>query len=183
MIKTDIDTYLSELGKSLKKKWRGTGYQLELIIVGGASIILNYNFRKSTIDIDAYNDRLSSIKESVNEIRDRFDLPDNWLNSDFQYTSSFSEQLRRYSKYYKTYGNTLIVYTVNEEYLLCMKLVAFRPDRHDIDDILGIMDNSPNGITLEKIDRAMNDLYGGWNLVSEEARLFINQLLHSADKS
>ncbi len=56
-----------------------------------------------------------------------------------------------------------------------MKLVAFRQDRHDIDDILGI--------TLDKIDRAMNDLYGGWDLVSEEARLFVNELFTSANNA
>lgn len=177
MIKNDIEVYLKELGKSLKKKWRGTGYEIELIVVGGASIILNYDFRQSTVDIDAYNDKLSSIKESVNEIRDKYDLPNDWLNSDFQYTSSFSDKLRQYAKYYRTYGNTLVVYTVNEEYLLCMKLVAFRPDRHDIDDIIGIVANSPNGINLHKIDNAMNELYGGWDLVGQEAKHFINGLL------
>lgn len=64
-----------------------------------------------------------------------------------------------------------------------MKLVAFRQDRHDIDDILGIIDNSLSGITLDKIDRAMNDLYGGWDLVSEEARLFVNELFTSANNA
>lgn len=176
MTNEEIELYLRELGSLLKKKLRKTHYKIEIVIVGGASVLLNYGFRESTQDIDAYNDKLSSIKESVNEIRDKYNLTDDWLNSDFQYTSSFTENIRQYAKHYKTYGNTLIVYTIDEEYLICMKLVAFRTDKHDLDDIVGIISNAKETITLSKIDKAMHDLYGGWSLVSDEAKEFITAL-------
>lgn len=43
--KNDLDLYFSELGKLLKKKIRNKNISVEIIVVGGASILLNYNFR------------------------------------------------------------------------------------------------------------------------------------------
>lgn len=47
--KNDLDLYFSELGKLLKKKIRNKNISVEIIVVGGASILLNYNFRETTI--------------------------------------------------------------------------------------------------------------------------------------
>lgn len=176
MRRTDIEKYLNVLGKTLKKECKNTGYQIELIIVGGASIILNYSFRESSNDIDAYTDKLISIKEVINKITDEYKLNAKWLNSDFTKTTSFSKKLRQCAKPYKIYHNTLRVYTVAEEYLICMKLIAFRIDRHDLDDIVGIIKNSENNITYDKIDAAMIQLYGSWDRVSDNAKLFIKSM-------
>lgn len=60
--KEKIDLYLNELGKLINKK-RGHNFHSELIIVGGASILLNYGFRLNSEDIDCtdksgFNERL-----------------------------------------------------------------------------------------------------------------------------
>lgn len=182
MNRSDIDSYLKELGKALRKRWKKSGFVLELVVVGGAAIILNYNFRESTMDIDAYSDRLASIEDSIHEVQEKYNLSEDWLNSDFRYTSSFTKELRQFAKFYKTYGNVLRVYTISEEYMICMKLVAFRTDRHDLADIVGIIEHSPNNISYEQIDRAMIRLYGGWKDVKDDAKIFIKSLYESYDE-
>ena len=49
--KENLDLYLNELAKELK--FLKCTRKLEIIIVGGASILLHYNFRPSSYDVDA----------------------------------------------------------------------------------------------------------------------------------
>lgn len=165
--KEDIDKYLSELAKEIKRQF-GSRANMELAIVGGASIIINYDFRKSTMDIDAVNSNISSINSCIRAVADNNGLPYTWLNSDFKTTNSYSPNLIECSKLYKKYGNILNVYSVRDEYLLCMKLMSFRPDK-DIEDIEGIINSMGTDITGEKVDKAMKRLYGSWNKVSDIA--------------
>ena len=50
--KDELDNIFADIAKELKKKLKGKNFSYELIVVGGASILLNYSFRMSTIDID-----------------------------------------------------------------------------------------------------------------------------------
>lgn len=50
--KVKLDNYFNELAKIYKRK--SHGYVFEFILVGGASILINYDFRDVTNDIDAY---------------------------------------------------------------------------------------------------------------------------------
>ena len=90
--------YFSELAKEIKKEC-GRDANVELIVVGGASILLNYDFRESTIDVDALVSSRISIKESINRVGDKYGLPNGWINSDFKTTNSFSPKIVQFSKY------------------------------------------------------------------------------------
>ena len=50
--KENVGEYFKELSKEIKKQL-GRQANVELIVVGGASILMNYGFRESTQDIDA----------------------------------------------------------------------------------------------------------------------------------
>ena len=76
--KDNIDLYLKEVAKEYRKL-SGKRTPAELIIVGGASVMINYNFRRTTTDIDAIIQASSSMKDAINRVRDRFDLPNGWL--------------------------------------------------------------------------------------------------------
>lgn len=43
--KEEIDSLFLEIAKELKKKFKGKKFSYELVVVGGASILLNYSFR------------------------------------------------------------------------------------------------------------------------------------------
>ena len=69
-----------------------------------------------TYDIDAVITASSAMKEAINTLGDRLDLPNGWLNADFKNTSSYNPKLSHYFKYYRTYSNVLNIRTISAEY-------------------------------------------------------------------
>lgn len=158
----DINYYFKLLSKEIKKEF-GRSTKLELVVVGGASILLNYNFRNSTTDIDAYMTTGGSIKDAITRVADQCNISPHWINSDFVKTSSYSHKLAEVSKYYNTFHQVLEVRTVQAEHLIAMKLESLRAYKHDKSDIVGILQvckNNGNEITIEKIAKAYRKLYG-----------------------
>jgi|GEM_PF-1027379 len=141
--KDNIDLYLKELAKEYRKLV-GKGMPAELILIGGASVLINYGFRNMTTDIDALIRASSGMKDAIDRVGERFNLPKAWLNSDFQKTRSYTPKLEEFSKYYKTYSNILTIRTVAAEYLIAMKLQSGRQYKSDLSDILGILTESEN---------------------------------------
>ncbi|MBQ8496214.1 MAG: hypothetical protein IJ489_02015 [Clostridia bacterium] len=178
--KDNLDFYLKELAKEYKKQARGM--DAELILIGGASVLINYGFREMTYDIDAVIAAPSVMKDAINTVGDRHNLPNGWLNADFKNTISYSPKLARYSEYYRTYANVLQIRTVRAEYLVAMKLVSGRKYKKDLSDIVGVLyeqQRAGNPLTYELIDKAMNDLYDGWDHVSDYAKDLLNIALKS----
>lgn len=166
MSREDMDRYLNELAKELRKS-EGKNAHFEIIVVGGAAIIQNYTFRQMSTDIDAMmNDR--AIREAARRVADKFGIPLGWINSDFERTISYTPALRGFSKYYKTFCHILEVRAIEREYLIAMKLMSGRLYKNDLSDIVGVLSESAkNGdeISKESIDAAMHALYGGWEQV------------------
>ena len=95
-------------------------------------------------------------------------------------TSSYSDKLRQYSVYYRTYSNVVTIRTIRAEYLIAMKLHSARQYKNDLSDILGILSehgkrNTP--LTMEQIRKAVTDLYGSWDVLSEFARSYIEDVM------
>lgn len=146
------------------KKQNGTSVPVELVIVGGGSILLNYGFREVTQDLDIMVQSLSLIKNVSYRIADLYNLPDNWLNTDFMHTASYSDKLREVSKHFCSFNNGSLEFrTVNGEYLIAMKMVSAREYRNDISDVVGIliyMKEESEDFSMERIDHAIDFLYG-----------------------
>ena len=181
--KENLDTYLKELSREFRKL-NGTKTPAEIILIGGAAILVNYGFREMTYDIDAVILASSAMKEAVNIVGDRFGLPNGWLNMDFKNTKSYSSKLFEISIYYKTFSNILTVRTVAAEYLIAMKLMAGRRYKNDISDIAGILwEHQKNGkaISLEAVEKAVTALYGGWEQIPEKSRRLIDAIFANGD--
>ena len=119
----------------------------------------------------------------ISFIRDKV-LANGWLNEDFKNTKSYTPRLVNYSKYYRTFSNVLTVRTLTGEYLVAMKLMAYRQYKHDISDIVGILreqQNSGDPLTLERIDKAVKDLYDNWDNLPENAKNMIESILANED--
>ena len=181
--KDNLDTYLKELAKQFRKM-NGKAMPAEITLIGGASIIINYGFRDSTYDVDALIHASSAMKDAINYVTDTLGLPNGWLNEDFKNTRSYTPQLVNYSKYYRTFSNVLTVRTITGEYLVAMKLMAYRQYKHDISDIVGILreqQNSGDPLTFERIDKAVTDLYDGWGNLPDGAKRMIESILADED--
>ena len=178
MSKEDMEKYFAELAKELKKIASKNAH-FEIVVVGGASIVQNYNFRDMSVDVDALiNDR--AIKEAANKVADKYNLPTNWINSDFSRTKSYTPALWGFSKYYKSFSHILEIRTIKDEYLIAMKLISGRLYKNDLSDIVGILSESAKNntpITKEMIDTAMNNLYGGWEKVEKTVKAIFDDIL------
>ena len=155
--KDNLDGYLKELSKEFRKM-NGSKIPAEIILIGGASVLINYGFREMTYDMDAIIQALSSMKDAINHVGDRMGLPNGWLNTDFMKTTSYTPKLIQYSKYYK----------------------------NDLSDVVGILieqKNAEKEISLESIKRAAGELYEGYENLPELSRNFIEAVYQNSDLS
>ena len=179
--KDNIDFYLKEFAKVFKKL-NGSKMPAEIILIGGASVLVNYNFRNSTGDIDAIIKSSSVVKEAIQIIKNKYNLSNDWLNTDFEKSKSYSPKLREVSRHYKTFSNILEIRTVDAEYLVAMKLMAGRLYKHDLSDIVGIFweqQKSNNPLKKENIEKAVNYLYGDINNLPKDSVIFMEKVLLS----
>lgn len=175
----NIDAYLKEVAKAYRKQI-GKKMPAEMILVGGASVLVNYGFREMTTDIDALITAASCMKDAINNVGDRFGLPNGWLNADFKSTDSYTPRLAEFSSYYKTYSNVLTIRTVSAEYLIAMKLRSGRRYKNDLSDILGILTahkQSGEPISMDMIRIAVSDLYGDWAALPDASQQFIQNAM------
>ncbi len=154
-----------EILKAFAKEYRrrNANAPAEIIIVGGGSILLNYGFRDFTQDLDVMIHSISGFKDIVYKIADDYHLPNDWMNTDFMKTSSFSEKLRQVSTPYCSFNHgSLEIRTVRDEYLIAMKMMSARGYRNDRSDIIGILLyawKDTRHITFGQIEKALDILY------------------------
>lgn len=110
--KDNLDSCLRALGKEFRRL-NGKKVPAEIMLIGGAAVLVNYGFRDMTYDIDAVIQTTSAMKDAINTVGDSLGLPNGWLNSDFIKTKSYSPKLSQCSVYYKTFSNVLTVRTVS----------------------------------------------------------------------
>lgn len=159
--RSDIDHYLYLIAKEYKKQNR-LNPEAEIVLIGGSALLLRYNFRDTTTDIDGLFRTSSNIKEIITKIGDENNLGNDWINDDFKKTTSFSPKLVECSKFYKKFCNCLSVRIISDEYLIAMKIRSFRNYKHDISDIVGIIKEHQEldiSLNLDKIENAYEFLY------------------------
>lgn len=179
----NIDFYLKELAKEYRRLC-GKNTPAEIILIGGASILINYGFRDATYDMDAIISAPSAISDAINSVGKKYALSKGWINTDFIKTESYSPKLIEFSVYYKTFSNALCFRTIAAEYLVAMKLMAGRPYKNDLSDIVGIIGEHRargNPLTYEIIDKAVCNLYGSWQGISADQKEFLNSMLEQPD--
>jgi len=181
--KETLEHYLKELAKEFRRR-NNKAVSAEIILVGGASMLINYGFRDRTYDVDAIIHAESSMKDAINVVGDKYSLPNGWLNTDFRRTKSYTPRLIEVSLYYKTFSNVVSIRTVASEYLIAMKLMSGRKYKNDLSDIIGILRehqlrNTP--ISLDQIDAAVYKLYGDWSEIPAYSKEFINIVIMVED--
>lgn len=179
--KENLNFYLNELSKEYKKLG-GRNTPAEIILIGGAAILASFGFRDTTTDIDAIITSASSMKEAINRISDKHNLPTGWLNNDFVKTKSYSPKLAQYSLPYKDFNHVLSVRIVMPEYLIAMKLKSGRRYKKDLSDIVGILkeqDSKGKPLTLPSVKKAFIDLYGSWDNLSGNMQVYIESLIRN----
>lgn len=181
--KDNLDLYLKELAKEFRKQ-NGKNMSAEIILIGGASVVINYGFREMTYDMDAIISAASSMKDAINVIGNKYNLPYGWLNTDFMNTESYTPRIIQYSKYYRTYSNVISYRTITGEYLVAMKLMAGRLYKYDLSDVVGILmeqEKSGNPLDLDMIKKAIVDLYDSYDNIPDNSKAFIEKIIEKGN--
>lgn len=177
--KENLDRYLKELAKEYRKI-NGKTMPAEIILIGGASVLINYGFREMTYDMDAVFNAASSMKDAINNVGNRYNLPAGWMNDDFMRTDSYTPRIINYSKYYHTFSNVITFRTVTGEYLVAMKMKSGREYKYDRSDIIGILweqEKLGDPLTIDRIKQAVIDLYDSYDAISNDMRIFIEKAI------
>ncbi len=177
--RSDLDLCLKELAKEYRRLNRKT-MPAEIILVGRAAVMASYGFRDLTTYVDAVIHAASSMNDAIAAVREKFGLPNRWLNADFMCTGSYSPKLREYSVYYKEYSNIVTIRTIAAEYLIAMKLRSGRIYKNDLSDVIGILaEHKERGspVSYEQIDKAVHDLYEGWQHIPSGSSAFLEAAL------
>lgn len=114
----------------LATKLAGRGVVGELHVFGGAAMVLAFDERSATRDVDALFQSDGPVLESAREVADELALPRSWLNN--QASSYVSGRAGRGTPVYD--HPNLRVLTTPTEHLLAMKARAARAAR-DADDL------------------------------------------------
>ena len=181
--KDNLDGYLKELAKEFRKR-NGRSMPAEIILIGGASVVINYGFREMTYDMDAIINASSSMKDTINYVGDKYGLPVGWINDDFMRTDSYTPRISRFSRYYHTYSNVVTIRTVSGEYLVAMKLKAGREYKYDRSDVIGILweqEKSGDPLSLERIKQAVCDLYDSYDVLSDDVKQFVERAIENGN--
>ena len=139
--KNDILESLSLIAERLKS----SGKTADIGIYGGSAVILLWEFRKSTMDIDIMiRNGAEDIKNIAKDIAAQKGYPDNWLNDQVKTFSSENYKERLFLEIPQS-EPSLRIFVPTTKYLLAMKCLAMRHET-DIEDV-------KNLIKLLRIDR------------------------------
>lgn len=132
MKRTEIEANLRALGLRLHAR----GLTGEILIVGGAYMLLVVRNREATRDIDAYFDRdPDAIRTEAAAVARERGLPEDWLNDAVK---GFMRRKPRRIDLWAAYPG-LNVYLPDPEYVFAMKAEAARPGTSDIDDLKALI--------------------------------------------
>jgi hypothetical protein len=161
----DIRRAFANLAEELERR----DEHAEIVVVGGAALVLLFSARESTKDVDAYFVRpeASRVREAAEVVASRLDLPADWLNDGakgYLVGVTVGEVLHD--------SRSLTVRAASIAQLLAMKLAAWRDavDRSDAKLLLSQMPGSADDIwsavkpfvpprQLDKASYAFEDLW------------------------
>lgn len=154
----DIEKLLQELGEVLKKKFR---QPVKIMLIGGAYMILMFQNRETTQDIDICpmsmppsnnpNDETKKFVSAVNSIARQHRLPQKWMNDiSFDIVGGISPNT---IELWFTCG-MLEVYRPSTDFMLALKLFADRDkDKSDIETLCNALQVTTRSQAQEVLDR------------------------------
>ena len=152
--KDNILIILKELAKRMRKTFRDV--DINIYVVGGASLTLLCDFRESTFDIDVAKNCNMDFRDIALTMEEEFDLNHNWINNDYMYSKSFSPKLVNYIERTYTFSNYIHYHFVKPACIAAMKCLALRFTTNDLSDIVNVVLYED---TLDSIVEIFKDLY------------------------
>jgi len=165
MSKNQILELFAELNRELAEQ-RIFG---EVGVVGGAAMVLAFNARESTKDVDAVFSPTSLIRSIVEKIADERGLQQGWLNDGckgFMFVEPDRINILQLSN--------LRVWMPPAEYLLAMKCHAARFDSHDREDVVFLIEHL--GIKTTNDVFSIVERFAPRKVVPAKTQFFVEEL-------
>lgn len=165
---------LDELNAVLQAK----GVTGELCIFGGAAMVLAFDARESTRDVDAIFVPKSEVSDACRVVADHHGLPESWLNDGVKGFVSSTGDLTPEGM--PQWGN-LRIFRPTTPYLLAMKCLASRVAGYDgagdRDDILRLCEE----LGLRESDAVLEIVatYYPETMIPAKTRFFVEEILGS----
>lgn len=148
----------------------------EICIFGGAAMILAFDGKFTTRDVDAIFIPKDAVNNSISAIADEMNLPATWLND---YVKGFLSEKEDFTQENMPVYENLRVVRPSAPYLLAMKCLASRVsgygERGDASDIK-ILLNHLEINTTEEVITLIQDYYPP-NQVPAKTRFFVEELI------
>ena len=166
MSKADVLHLFDLLNEECKQK----GIEGEIVVFDGTAIILTLSNERRTRDIDAIFAPKNHLKEIIEEMSAKHNLPRDWLNEGvkgFIYVEPEKNLYREWSN--------LKIYTANPEYLLAMKIHSSRAltsDRSDVELLCKVLNITTTEEAMEILER-----YVPHNRIEMRSYYFISDIL------
>lgn len=146
------------------------GVKADLFVVGGAAMMLAYDARPATRDIDAVFKRKNEVFKAAAQVAREQKLPDEWLNN--AVTRYIGRPDQRPTPILDLPG--VRVMAGSPRYLLAMKILA---DRHDRDrDDLRFLIRLVGLKTMPAVERAFRQVYPG-DAIAPDTRKRLAEIL------
>lgn len=135
---------------------RERGIDLQLVIYGGSVMMLAYNTRQGTKDIDAIFHPKDAVEPVISEVARELDLPEDWLNDGVKAWVGESEKgaLVEFEQVTRLTG--VPTKRPSAKYLLAMKARAARlplpGQKGDYDDLVFLLRHTKTR-TIEEVDK------------------------------
>ena len=147
---------LGELFQAVDTSLSGSGLRspVEIVIVGGAAVALQWNRRRTTYDVDVVAEGIPAVFwDVVAAVGRDEDLGDGWLNAAARIKAPTGPTPGEPSAVF--IGSNLRVYRASAHYVLAMKLIAGRPvDREDMPALLEAARPQDRDALYDLVERA-----------------------------
>lgn len=150
------------------------GTKGEVGIVGGAAMVLAFNARESTRDVDAVFEPASKLRAAAARIASAQGLPADWLNDAAKGYMPADTQPRTILLDLPN----LAVWVPPPGYLLAMKAIAARLDSHDAEDLRTLIRHMGLSRAQEVLE-VIEDYYPR-NQVPAKTQFFLEELFEGA---
>ena len=180
MDRAEIIASLQALGEIARR----AGRTVDIAVYGGAAIVLVWNFRVSTRDVDAVvMDARDSefLRDAVAEVAEAKGLPPDWMNDAVKGFIHERQDLEALPLFSDAANCGIRVYVPSAEYMLAMKCMAMRldepqsQDANDIRDLLAVLE-------IRSLDRALSIVrhYYPDGMIPPKVRFGLEELLEQA---
>lgn len=180
--KEDILKAFEEIGKIASEQ----GIVIDIGVYGGSAIALQWEFRRSTRDVDivVFGDP-QFLRDTAAIVARRHGWPDNWMNDAVKGFVSSRQEVQLYLEFPRESEDPgLRVFTPTPEYMLAMKCMAMRtgPGEHrsDIGDIKNLLRITGVKSTDEVL--GIIEKYYTSKLVTPRILFGIQEILDSMDR-